>query len=156
MNIEDYTIDHSDFDWPQLLASWNWLLPEEFTVWVMNRLGDLFIITNDGVVHMLDVGAGSFKQIAANKDEFCNMMNDPAFAANKLMIPVVDSLVQSELALSNGECYSFKMLPVFGGKYTVDNFVVKNAACHFAAFGPIHEKIKGLPDGSRVAFKIAN
>jgi hypothetical protein len=156
MNIEDYIIDHSDFDWPQLLASWSWLLPEEFTVWVMNRLGDLFIVTNDGAVHMLDVGAGSFKQIATNKDDFCNMMNDPSFASDKLMIPVVDSLVQAGLVLSKGECYSFKILPVFGGKYTVDNLVVKNADFHFAAFGPIYEKIRDLPDGSRVTFKIAN
>src|ERR1700733_12951257 len=99
MNLNDYIIDHSDFDWPKLLASWGWLVPKEFTVWMMNRIGDLFIITNDGTVHMLDVGVGSFKQIAPNKDEFCNMMDNPQFAGDKLMIPLVNSLVATGLIL---------------------------------------------------------
>jgi len=105
---------------------------------------------------MLDVGVGSLKEIAHSKDEFCNMMDDPQFAANKLMIPLVNSLVTSGLVLSKGECYSYKFLPIFGGKYEVDNFVIKTAAYHFAAFGPLHEKIKDVPDGGRVSFKIIN
>jgi len=156
MNLNDYIIDHSDFDWPQLLEFWGWLLPDKFTVWTMNRIGDLFIITNDGAVHMLDVGAGSLKEIAQNKDELCNKMNEPQFAADKLMMPLVNSLVASGLVLSKGECYSYKFLPIFGGAYEIDNFVIKTVAYHFAAFGPMHEKIKDQPDGSRITFKVVN
>jgi hypothetical protein len=156
MNLNDYIIDHSDFDWVNLLASWGWLLPEEFTVWIMNRFGDLFIITSNGAVHMLDVGAGTFTQIAENKDKFYELMNDPQYAANKLLIPVVDSLVRAGFILSKGECYSYKMLPAFGGKYMVENITVKSVGFHFAALGPLHEKIKDVPDGRCVKLKVIN
>jgi hypothetical protein len=42
MIVDDYVIDPSDLDWAQLLSGWGWLLPPEFSVWLMNRYGDLF------------------------------------------------------------------------------------------------------------------
>jgi hypothetical protein len=32
MNVHDYLIDHSGFDWEHLLSGWEWLLPPEFSV----------------------------------------------------------------------------------------------------------------------------
>jgi hypothetical protein len=26
-SVDDYLIDHSEFDWPRLLTEWAWLLP---------------------------------------------------------------------------------------------------------------------------------
>ena len=48
MNVHDYIIDHSGLDWAYLLSGWEWLLPAEFSVWLMNRYGDLFLILPDG------------------------------------------------------------------------------------------------------------
>jgi hypothetical protein len=62
LKLSDYTIDHAGIDWPDLLASWAWLLPRELTVWLMNRFGDLFLVFNDGSVQMLDVGRGSWSE----------------------------------------------------------------------------------------------
>jgi hypothetical protein len=33
----DYLIDQGGIDWPQALASWSWLLPPEFTLWLVKR-----------------------------------------------------------------------------------------------------------------------
>ena len=71
MNVHDYLIDHSGLDWAELLSGWEWLLPPEFTVWLMNRYGDLFLILPDGSIHMLDVGGGSLTKLAESRDEFC-------------------------------------------------------------------------------------
>ena len=56
MNVNDYLIDQTGLDWAELLSDWHWLLPEDFTLWLVNRFGDLFIGLGDGSVQMLDCG----------------------------------------------------------------------------------------------------
>ena len=154
MNIHDYLIDQQGFDWSELLSTWHWLLPRQFTVWLVNRFGDLFIIKDDGTVHMLDVGVGSLKQVASSKDEFWEKIDEPGRAGDWLAIPLVDALVASGQTLGSGQCYSYRQLPVLGGDYEIGNVIIKDIAFHYAAFGPIHERIKNLPDGTKVTFKV--
>ena len=154
MSINDYLIDHEAVDWGKVLTTWHWLLPREFTVWLMNRFGDLFIVFDDGTVHVLDVGAGTLEKVAESREDFREKIDQPGQANNWLMIPLVDSLVTAGLRPAAGECYSYRQLPVLGGDYTVENTVLKAIALHYAAFGPIHKRIKDLPDGTPVRFKI--
>lgn len=150
--LADYTIDHSTLDWPGLLEHWAWLVSGEFKVWIMNRFGDLFIVRRDGTVHMLDVGRGSLNQLAASRDDCARLLDEPGNADGWLMIPLVDQLQSSGVKLGPGQCYSYRNLPVLGGAYSVDNMQVVTIAHHYKAFGPIHEKIRDLPDGTNVIF----
>ena len=43
MSLDSYTIDHSRLDWGTLLEEWRWLLPPQFKVCLLTRVGDLFI-----------------------------------------------------------------------------------------------------------------
>jgi len=63
MNNRDYLIDQQGLDWAKLLSTWHWLLPREFTVWLVNRFGDLFIAVDDSTVHMLDIGAERLRRL---------------------------------------------------------------------------------------------
>jgi len=76
MTINDYIIDHRRIDWASELRAWSWLLPKAFTVWIMNRFGDLFLVLNDGSIHMLDVGGGTFTKVAENRDDFANKLDE--------------------------------------------------------------------------------
>ena len=62
MNINDYLIDQRSKNWPQLLSGWGGTIPEAFTLWLVNRFGDAFLVVDDGSVHMLDAGAGGDHQ----------------------------------------------------------------------------------------------
>lgn len=95
MTVEAYLIDHEGFDWPTILADWSWLLPESFTVWLMNRFGDLFIVSDDGTVHVLDVGDGTLEKVAESRDDFRNRIDEEG-NANGLVIPLADRLVGSD------------------------------------------------------------
>ena len=46
LNVTDYLIDHSEFDWADLLDDWKWLIPSTAIVWLMNRLADGTRITH--------------------------------------------------------------------------------------------------------------
>jgi T6SS immunity protein Tdi1, C-terminal len=153
MNIRDYLIDQTGLDWEALLEEWHWLLPPEFRVWMLTRVGDLFITLPDGSVQMLDVGAGRLQRVAQSRDEFCAKIDEPGVADDWLMIPIVDQLVVSGAVLGLGECYSFRQLPVLGGTYKADNRMVFPIREHFGAWGSVQRQISDLPDGSHVVIK---
>ncbi len=153
MNIHDYLIDQTGLDWQSLLKEWHFLLPPEFRVWLLTRTGDLFISLPDGSIHMLDVGAGTLKQVANSREEFCTKIDEPGVADDWLMIPIVDHLVASGVVLGAGQCYSFRQLPVLGGTYKPENRVPFPIREHFGAWGSIHRQMVGLPDGATVIIK---
>ena len=156
MSINDYIIDHRGFDWSKLLANWSWLLPERFTAWIMNRFGDLFIVLDDGTVHMLDVGCGSLKKVAESRDEFAVKIDEDDNANEWLMIPLVDRLVASGITLQAGQCYGFRQPPILGGGYSIDNVAVLSVDDYYGGYGSIHQQINNLPCGPQIAIRIDN
>jgi hypothetical protein len=152
--LQDYLIDPEGVDWPGALASWSWLVPPEFTLWMVNRLCDLFIVTEDGSVQMLDVGAGTLRKLAADREEFGRLIDEGDNADVWLAIPLVDELVASGLRLQPGQCYGFRAPPVLGGEYTVENCGVLPIPDYLGAYGSIHDQLRGVPDGSRVVLKV--
>lgn len=76
-------------------------------------------------------------------------------AEDWLVIPLMDQLVAAGRVLQPGECYSYVQLPLLGGDYTPENTRIASIADHYAAIGPIHEKLKDTPDGTRIRIKTA-
>ncbi len=156
MNIHDYLIDDSGCDWPRMLEHWRWRLPPRFKVWLVNRFGDLFLILPDETVHRLDIGDGVLSKVAENREEFYRKTDDVNIINDWFLIPLADDLVAAGKTLNPGQCYCYRILPVLGGGYDVDDFVIKDLAYLYAAFGPIHERIKDLPDGTKIEFEITD
>jgi hypothetical protein len=153
-SIQDYLIDHRGFDWATLFKEWTWLLPSEFTVWLMNRYGDLFLVFEDCSVHMLDIRSGTLEKVATSREDFQKKLVEDDNDDYWFMIPLVDQLVQAGIKLDVGQCYSYKKPPVLGGDYTVHNTCVVPIAEHFLFYGSIHNQIKDVPDGSQVVLEI--
>jgi hypothetical protein len=153
MNINDYLIDHQNFDWATLLADWHWLLPAEFSVWLMNRFGDLVLIDDAGAILFFDVGNGTIERITDNKGDFSKNIDEGDNANIWLMIPLIDQLAATGLRLNEGRCYSFLTPPVLGGEYNVKNAVTLPITEHYSLYASIHSQIKDLPDGTRVRIK---
>jgi hypothetical protein len=154
VDIRDYLLDADDLDWQMLLADWAWLLPEELTVWFANRFGDVFFAASDGSINMLDVGIGSVSHIAKSRERFEALVDEDGNGSNWLMIPLVDRLVQAGITLRPGTCYSYTILPVLGGQYTVENSWVSPIHEHYGLLASMHQQIKSLPDGTCVRLKI--
>ncbi len=150
MDINDYLIDPSGKNWAELLADWVPSLPAEFTVWMVNRFCDIITILDDGSVHMLDVGVGQTHRLADNQDDFCRKIDEGNNADQWLMVSLVDACVASGMTLNDNQCYGYKLPPVLGGKYTLDNFEPIDLAVHLAFQADIHRQIKDLPDGTPV------
>lgn len=156
MSIHDYIIDHQGFDWTKLLENWHWLLPERFVIWIMNRFGDLFLVQDDGTVLHLDIGVGTLTKVAESRDEFTARIDEPDNAAEWLMIPLVERLVAADMVLTDGQCYGFRLPPVLGGKYEIENVAVLPVHDYLNGYGSIHHQMIDVPNGGQVIIDIVN
>ena len=154
-SIQDYIVDHQELDWDALLEGWQWMLPESFTVWLMNRFGDLFLIADDGSVLMLDVGMGRVEHVAENQNHFCDLCEDPENLSDWFAIPLVDALQEAGTELEAGQCFTFRHPPVTGGEYTVENSAATSIENQYAGMGAVHSQVRDVPDGREVELQWA-
>jgi hypothetical protein len=150
MDIHDYLLESSEVDWGRVLRDWAPPLPVEFTVWLVNRIGDVFVVFDDGSVHMLDVGAGLLTRCASSRDEFAELLDVGDHADRWLMIPVIDRCRAAGMALAANQCYGFKVPPMLGGGYDSDNLEPTDVQVHYGLLADIFRQTKDLPDGTRV------
>ena len=146
MNLGDYLIDQEGKDWQALLRDWSF--PEAFTIWMVNRFGDLIVIYDDGSVHWLDVADGGMERIAGDAESF-----KAQFATNPeqwLLSPLVDRCIAAGLTLSPQQCYGYKTPPILGGKCEVENIVPISLAEHYSFHAYLHKQTEDLPDGAQV------
>ena len=151
MNINDYLIDQSGKDWAAFLRDWMPPLPPSFTLWLVNRFGDAFVVSDeDGSVHMLDVGIGKAARVADNRSHFADLLDADDNANNWLMIPLVDECRKAGMSLGPSQCYGFKVPPVLGGKYEPVNVEPTDLAVHYSFLADIYKQTKDLPDGTPI------
>ena len=154
--INDYLIDQRGIEWPKVLQNWSWMLPSELTVWMVNRFADLFLVFTDGTVHMLNVGAGTVTKLAEHRDDFVNKIDENDNADDWLLIPLANELVATGVTLKPGQCYGFKMPPILGGEYRVENLAPLAIEDYLGAYASIHGQLREVPDGTQVVLKPVN
>ncbi len=154
MPVHDYLLDPAGFDWPALLAGLGRLLSRAVTVWLVNRFGEPFLVSDDGGVHVLDVDVGRVARLADSREQFCTRIDEAGNAADWLLIPLVDALVAAGVTLGPGQCYGFKVPTVLGGEYTAANVGVLPLAERLSQLADLHDQIKGLPDGATVELRV--
>jgi hypothetical protein len=150
VDINDYLIAQAGKDWPDLLSGWLHALPGSFTSWMVNRFGDFFTVYDDGSVHLLDVGIGQLRRLADSRDHFCSLIDVGDNANNWLMIPLVDACVSSGLTLGPNQCYGYKVPPILGGEYKVNDVEPTDLAVHYALLADIYRQTKDVPDGTQI------
>lgn len=152
MDANDYLIDHTGFDWKNLLGSWEWLLEDDMEVapWLVSRFGDLFFVDERGIVNWLNISDGELTEVASSEAEFVELLDVDDNAADWFLMGLVDEMTEVGKTLAPGECYGFKSLPVLGGEFDSCNVDVLPIADYWAFCGHVHAQLDGLPDGAEV------
>lgn len=134
--VDDYLLDPDKADWPTLLQPWRKLLPREFSIWLVNRFGDLFLVAGDDTVNWLVITEGILVPVADDWQDFQRRIDEGNNAEDMLHPTLIDELVAAGKTLNPGECYGLRTSTLAGGAYTVDNVVVRNLADQFARLAP--------------------
>jgi hypothetical protein len=131
------------------------ILPPTFTLWLVNRFGDVFIVVDDGAIYLLDISGGTFSRVAKSRDEFADLMDVAQNANNWLLIPLVDQCMALSMSLPAAKCYGFKIPPLLGGEYVIGNVAIVDLAQNYAFLADLWSQTKDVPDGTRVRLVIS-
>jgi hypothetical protein len=111
-------------DCTHLLSEWRWIVPSDSTPLMIGIFGDWIFGAPDGSLWHLDLLEGQFQKVARDFIEFNARKReekylDDWFGANWATIALENSLTPS-----GGECLGWKVHPILGGKFSVENIQV--------------------------------
>jgi hypothetical protein len=153
--VFDLIKDTNNVDLDDICSCWQWRLNDMKAIVLITCLGDLFFIGNDESIYRLQTDGCEFTKVAANFNQFEQLINDEKF--DEWLLPqLVEQLIEAGKALKENEVYSYKKMPVIGGEYSVENIEPTDMSVHFAFCGQICEQIEDLPDGTKVGIKIGS
>lgn len=140
----------ANIDTTDLLSRWEWCTGDITSIVLVTLLGDAFLLGDDGEVYWLQTDSGDLTEVADSMEEFNEMLDDEETFEEWFLTPVLEELLDAGKTLKENEVYSYKVLPVLGGDYTVDNIEPVDIRVHFDTTGKICEQIQDLPDGTEV------
>ena len=133
-----------------ILQDWSWLIGVDKEVVAMSVFGDAFLTDVNGLIFWLDTGNGCLEKVSNNFGELLDYLDTDKGKNDLLLDWLQAELASHGLQLRNDEIFSYKKLPIIGGKYEVDNFVRLSICEHFSVTASLHFQLKDLPDDTIV------
>lgn len=120
----------------------------------MSVFDDLVLRDSNDRVHLLDINAGTLKQIA---ESLLGFESDASLRRKVLFADVAESLFAQGWKLEEGKCFGYKTPVVFTGSGGInDNIYVADIREYVAFMGDLHQQLKSVPDGSKVRLVTRN
>lgn len=158
MSIPDHLkIDISELNLDELLAEWEWCVPDDCRPLFMTFLGDLFMLDSTGKVLLLDLQCGTFEQVATSESSFSSLMENREQRTKWIPGWLFIELKKTEGELAKGQCYSCRVPLNLGGRLEASNFTKCDVAVHYSVLGQLQSRVAKLPPGTRITdFRFAD
>ncbi len=134
--------------------AWGWIGLEPAEVVASNPFGNLIVRAIDGAFWRICPEELSCNRIAANATELAALFAEEDFQLDWQMSRLVELANHKLGPLPEGTCYCLMRPAVLGGSYDEENFGTISVQELLSFSGDLAEKIKDLPDGATVQFKI--
>jgi hypothetical protein len=154
LHLDDLILNINHVDVDDICEDWSWILPNERKIIAVSKMGDMFLLGEQNAVYWLATDDGTLSKIATTQAEFELLLQDKENVDNWFLPLLVEKLINAGKILGPSQVYSFNKLPLIGGEYHIDNIEPTDVSVHFAVTGQICEKLKDLPDGTSVTFKL--
>ncbi len=66
------------------------------------------------------------------------------------MTRLVDASVDAGMRLLPDQCYGYKIPPILGGSYSLENVEVTDLSVHYAFLADIWRQTKDVPNGTKI------
>jgi hypothetical protein len=148
-----YVLPVGRSDWAELLVDWQPLIPQQSSLWLLTKFGELFFCQTDGKIGMLQVSGFQYQVVARDKTDFQEWLVDPDKMSEWFLAPLVDQLENSGRLLGLDQCYSFVQALALGGSVAPDNVAVLPLRNHFVGWGKVYRQVSGLAPGTHIIAK---
>ena len=150
IRINNLIVDIQDIERKAFLDAWEWCI-NGMEVFIISKIGDMFLIGQDKAIYWLAIDRGGvLTKIANDKIDFEQLLNNTDNLDNWFLPGLVEQFIAAGIRLGKNEVYSFKLLPVLGGEYSINNIESCDINVHFDLAGQICKQIKDLHDGTKV------
>jgi len=148
--------DITKIDLDDICSDWQWLLNKEYSPVMVSLSGDMFLADQNALIFWLDTGKGQMKKIADNTHHFKSLLEDLDNIDEWLMASTVLDLIEADILLKENEVYSYKIMPILNGDYSLENFDTADISVHFSMTGQICRQVINLPEGTRINKVVIN
>ena len=150
-------LDLKKFDHNDLLSEWRWLVDDSYTPIVLTKMGDMFLTSPDGKVHMLNLMEGQFTVVSDSLQEFQEKLHDPEIVGEWFLPEVVETNIEMGMKLKLNQCYGMKTPAFLSGQLKPDNIEPIDVSVYYSVTGQLLNQVKDLPPGTKIDdIKISN
>jgi hypothetical protein len=140
-----------------LLEKWRWLCASPVTIIARNAFGDLFLLTESGVVSKLDVSMGQLTKIAETVEQFLSLAKSPEKRQELFAEEDERAAAQKGLVPNAAQCIAFKIPLCFRESSTAsDNVYIANLYDYIPFLGDIHRQMANVPDGRKIKLRVTD
>lgn len=140
----------SEEDVISALEAWNWLPLTHLSVCAVSAFGEVFFRNETGKIIQLDTIKGSLSKVSDSTSDFVAQIKLEDVQDKLLLAGFIFSMRNNGSHLEKGECYDFKIPPILGGAFHIDNIEKTSFIVKLDIAGQIHQQVKDLPDGTEI------
>jgi len=137
----DLAILCEDIDCNHLLTEWQWLVPADVTPLMIGIFGDWIFGAPDASHWHLDLLEGQFRQVAGDSTEFNAKKREEKYRDEWFRADWANIALANGITPSRDECLGWKIAPVLGGPFSVENIQVFSLSVYQSINGQLFRQL---------------
>ena len=125
-----------------LSRCWGWLVPPMHRPLLLSLMGDWVCAAPTGEHFALSVLEGDYRRIAASSSEFNDSKSSFEWLDENFQAAWQEIAHRHGLVPGPGECLAWRIPPVVGGPFEVQNLHVLSQTTYQVAMGQLHQQLQ--------------
>lgn len=141
MAKRDLALSCDEFESDRLLEDWRWLVPDGLKPLMIGIFGDWVFGAPDAAHWHLDILEGRLRKIADGSHDFNAKKEQPLYRNEWFGEEWANIALGNGLVPQRDECLGWKVAPVLGGNFAVENIQVFSLDVYQGATGSLFRQI---------------
>ena len=129
----------SDPEVKELLPQWSWLVPSTATPLYLSVFGDWVFGNANGSLSVLSLLEGTYETVAESADEYNRLNKSQEWSEEIFMSGWYSIALENGISPSEGECIGWRVHPIVGGEFSVENLQVFSMRVYQALMSQLHQ-----------------
>ena len=137
-----------------LRTNWSWTLSDACRVLAQNSFGNVLVELSDASIWRVCPEDLAASRMARSAAKIAELRTNQEFQTDRTVDGWVEAAETTLGPLHEGQYYGFKICPVLGGAYDVENMAIKSILEWLAVSGDVGRKVQELPSGTQIRLEV--